>query len=296
MNILITGGSGFIGSALCTQLLEKTDNQLYLLTRQPEKIMAPLRGFKSLDQIDTDTQFDVVVNLAGEPIADKRWSDYRKQEILRSRIDTTQQLIDFFRQQKIKPRTFISGSAIGYYGIGIEDQPVTEDSKGDASFSSQLCQQWESTAMQAEKLGIRTCIIRTGIVLGKNGGALGKMLLPFKLGLGGKIGSGQQWMPWIHLQDLVGLFVHCINHRHTSGILNGTAPNPVTNRSFTRTLGKVLSRPALLPLPATIVKLLMGQMGEELLLSGKNVIPSHALKSGYEFRYTHLEDALASCI
>lgn len=185
----------------------------------------------------------------------------------------------------------MSGSAIGYYGIAETDLAIDETSQGDESFSSQLCQQWEETALQAQKLGIRTCLLRTGIVLGK-GGALQKMLPAFKLGLGGKIGHGKQWMPWIHLDDLIEIILYCIEHPHISGAINGTSPNPVTNQEFTTRLGKALKRPTLLPLPAWFIKLLMGQMGEELLLAGKQVVPTQITNAGYLFQYKTLEAAL----
>jgi uncharacterized protein (TIGR01777 family) len=165
-----------------------------------------------------------------------------------------------------KPKLLISGSAIGYYGIDKTDTVIEEKDNGDNSFSSELCQKWEAVALKAEKLGIRTCLLRTGIVLGKNGGALNKMLLPFKMYLGGRIGNGKQWMSWIHIDDLIGIILHCINHDNLKGAVNGTSPNPVTNQAFTKTLGTVLKRPTIFPMPALVVKLLMGQMGEELLL------------------------------
>ena len=294
MNILITGGTGFIGSALCARLLESNDHKINVLTRHPEKAKAPLQAITSLSQLQTD--IDVVINLAGEPIADKRWSEQQKQRIINSRIETTKDLINYCKNQEHKPALFINGSAIGYYGVGQGNDPIGEDGVGDESFSSQLCQQWESAALEAESMGIRTCLVRTGIVLGKNGGALSKMLLPFKMGVGGKIGTGKQWMPWIHLSDLVGIILFCMENKKITKGINGTAPNPVTNEVFTKTLGKVLHRPTLLPMPAFAVKLLMGQMGEELLLNGKKIIPTKALEAGYQFHYTNLETALLDVV
>ena len=250
----------------------------------------------SYKQLKNDTVFDVVINLAGEPIADKRWSDRQKQRISSSSLDTTQKLIAYFKAMEHKPKLFISGSAIGYYGVAENSDIVDETGSGDESFSSQLCQQWETTALQAEALGIRTCLLRTGIVLGKGGGALRKMLPPFKMGLGGKIGNGQQWMPWIHLDDLVGIILYCINHDHLKNAINGTSPNPVTNRAFTKALGQALKRPTVLPMPSIVVKLLMGQMGEELLLAGKKVLPTKILDAGYQFQYQELEKALLDIV
>ncbi len=295
MNVLITGATGFIGSALCSRLL-KDQHHIVVLSRHPQAVKAPLTGISDLKQLKSNTVFDVVINLAGEPIADKRWSDQQKQRILSSRLDTTQKLIACFKTMAQKPKLFISGSAIGYYGTGKTNDVIDETGSGDESFSSQLCQQWEATALQAEALGIRTCLLRTGIVLGKGGGALKKMLPPFKLGLGGKIGDGKQWMPWIHLDDLVGIILYCIDHDELKGAVNGTSPNPVTNYVFTKTLGKALKRPTILPMPAMAVKLLMGQMGEELLLSGKKVLPTKILGAGYQFQYEALEKALLDIV
>lgn len=295
MNILITGGTGFIGSNLCARLLQRKYH-LTVLTRNPEKIKGNIKAITELDQIKDQVNFDIVINLAGEPIADKRWSKTQKQRIINSRLITTQKLIDYFKTAATKPNLLISGSAIGYYGVGESNVDISEDSLGDDSFSSQLCQQWEAAALAANQLGIRTCLIRTGIVLGSGGGALQKMLLPFKLGLGGRIGRGNQWMSWIHRDDLIGIILYCIDHNAVSGAVNGTAPNPVTNAVFTKTLGKVLNRPTLLPMPGLVVKLLMGQMGEELLLAGKKVLPVKITREGYVFKYTHLVEALLNAV
>lgn len=296
MKILITGGTGFIGSALCLRLLENKKHTIIFLTRNPEKVKPPLQGISNLTQLDNGDVIEVVVNLAGEPIADKRWSKKQKQKIINSRIDTTQNLLDYFKSSEHKPQLLINGSAIGYYGVDESDYPINEDATGDTSFSSQLCQQWESVAMQAEKIGIRTCILRTGIVLGKEGGALSKMLLPFKMGLGGKIGNGKQWMSWIHLNDLVGIILYCIEHDNLSGPINGTSPHPVRNEVFAKSLGIVLRRPTFLAMPKIAVEVLMGQMGEELLLKGKKVLPVKVLKAGYKFQHPYLDEALLTCV
>ena len=295
MNLLITGGTGFIGSALCSRLLEEK-HTLVVLSRHPEKVKPPIKAIVDLEDLSNDDIFDVVINLAGEPIADKRWSEKQKQRILSSRIDMTEKLIAYFKKSANKPKLLINGSAIGYYGIGTTDDIIEEKEKGDNSFSSQLCQQWEAVALKAEALGIRTCLLRTGIVLGKNGGALSKMLLPFKMGLGGRIGQGKQWMSWIHLDDLVGIILYCINHDNLKGAVNGTSPTPVSNQVFTNTLGTVLKRPTIFPMPQIVVKLLMGQMGEELLLAGKKILPKKVSDAGYTFKYKTLEDALIDVV
>lgn len=295
MNILISGGTGFIGSNLCSFLL-RNKHHIVVLTRRPETVKEGIRGVSCLGDLGDEEVFDVVINLAGEPIADKRWSDDRKKRISDSRLEITEKLIDFFKVSKIKPKLFISGSAIGYYGIAGNNEVLDESELGDESFSSQLCQQWEAVANQAASLGVRTCVLRTGIVLGDGGGALKKMLLPFKLGLGGKIGVGSQWMSWIHIEDLVGIISYCIDHDGISGPVNGTAPNPVTNSLFTKVLGKALNRPTIFPMPSVIVRLLMGQMGQELLLEGKRVLPTKISNAGYTFKYTELEGALSNVV
>jgi len=295
MNFLITGGTGLIGSALCRRLLADNHN-IVILSRRPKQVMPPLHAVQYLTQLKADQLFDVVINLAGEAITDKRWGASQKQRISNSRFNISEALIKYLENTPHKPKLLVSGSAIGYYGLGIGDAELDETALGDESFSSQLCQHWESIALQAEELGIRCCILRTGIVLAKEGGALSKMMPVFKMGLGGRIGSGQQWMSWIHLDDLLGIILHCIEQPEISGPINGTAPRPVRNRVFSKTLAKALKRPCVLPLPAQLVRILMGQMGEELLLSGQKVMPIKALKSGYKFQYESLESALLNII
>ncbi|KAG1694858.1 Epimerase family protein [Nymphon striatum] len=281
---LITGGSGFIGSELIKKLLLENHDVTVLtrnevktaqhfadimdLEREDFQTKAKIKTISSLDAINPDQSFDVIVNLAGQGIADTRWSD----------------------------QVFISGSALGYYGIRETEDEINELGETDNSFSSQLCQQWEKEAQAIEALGIRTCYLRTGIVLGKGGGALVKMLPPFKMGLGGPIGNGKQWMSWIHMEDIVGMIRFAIDHEDLTGAINGTAPNPVTNKEFSKTLGKVLKRPAFFPMPSFVVKLLFGQMGEELLLSGQRVVPEKMISEGYQFQYASLENALRDIV
>ena len=298
MNVLITGGTGFIGKVLCKRLLAE-GHSLFILTRRPENVMGQVKAISQLSELPDSSEasrIDAVINLAGEPIANKRWSVKQKELIISSRLDTTRKLIDYFKEVTHLPSVFISGSAIGYYGAGVSNEVHKENAAGDDSFSSKLCQQWESTALEAEGMGIRTCLLRTGIVLGKDGGALSKMLLPFKLGLGGRVGRGDQWMPWIHVDDLVSIILHCIDNESLSGPLNGTAPSPVSNSAFSRELARALRRPALFPLPAFVVRLLMGEMGEELLLSGKRIVPAKLLHSGFDFQYESLPVALRNIV
>ena len=309
---LITGGSGFIGTVLIKQLLLE-NHDVTVLTRNEVKTAqhfaavigaeredyqtkTNVKTVSSLDAINPDQTFDVIVNLAGQGIADKRWNDEIKQQLIDSRVETTQALYEFIKDTTVKPDVFISGSALGYYGLGETDEAINEEGGTDDSFSSHLCQLWEAEAKNIEALGIRTCYLRTGIVLGKNGGALAKMLPPFKMALGGPIGSGKQWMSWIHLEDIVGMIRFAIDNDTIKGPINGTAPQPVSNKEFSQTLGKVLKRPAIFPMPAFVVKLLFGQMGEELLLSGQKVIPEKLTQAGYQFKYPKLESALKDIV
>lgn len=303
MNILISGGTGFIGQALVPALLREKHTVSLLIRLQTSKNLRKskthlctsdtpdLRIIETLNDIENDA-FDVIINLAGEPIADKRWTPTQKDKIRNSRIGSTRTLVNFMKYSHHKPSVLISGSAIGYYGIGKSDNEIGEDAAGDHSFSSQLCKDWEAEALSAQALGIRCCLLRTGIVLGQHGGALAKMRTPFQLGLGGPIGSGKQWMPWIHIGDMIGLILFAIHHSELQGPLNATAPQPVTNNEFSQNLAAHMRRPCFLRMPKHAVKLLMGQMGEELLLSGKKVVPTNALAYGYTFQYAELNQAL----
>lgn len=296
--ILVTGGTGFIGVPLCAQL-KKLGYSLTVLTRHPKsarkKLGDEVELVTGLDQLG-DRQFGALINLAGESLASGRWSDKRKEEFRRSRIGTTEALFDYFRALGEFPEVLISGSAVGYYGDQ-GDRPLTEESpQKDDSFSEQLCRDWEAVAERFSDFGTRVCLLRTGIVLGRDGGALQSMLLPFKLGLGGRLGKGRQRMSWIHRQDIVGLIVFCLCQKAIHGPVNGTAPNPVTNRVFTRTLARTLRRPAFLPVPAPVLRLLMGDMADELLLAGQRVLPEVALVHGYNFQYPELGCALENIL
>lgn len=294
--ILVTGGSGFIGRHLYRSLLAN-DWQVIVLSRNPGKAAKILpSSVKLISDLNQLTQsVDILINLAGAPIADKRWSEKRKATITQSRIQTTQKLYEYFKDCKKPPSIVISGSAIGYYGGGLaNNQSVTEEGAVVPNFSSQLCADWESSAQQFESFGSRVCCLRTGIVLGEQG-ALSKLLTPFKLGLGGPIATGQQWMPWIHIDDMVNIIIYAIQN-DISGPVNCTAPKPVTNKEFAKTLAKVLKRPAIAPMPAVVVKLLFGQMGDELMLQGQCVIPQKLQQKGYQFTYTNLASALGQLL
>ncbi|OQK16333.1 epimerase [Methyloprofundus sedimenti] len=293
MKILITGGTGFIGSALIKTLLPQK-HQITVLSRNADKVarlfadsVTPLSDLHALTASD---HFDIIINLAGASIFDKRWTAAQKTIIRDSRIQLTQQLIDRIATMQQKPQLLISGSAIGVYGDQ-GDTELTEQSHSVADFSQQLCADWEQTALQAQQYDVRVCLMRTGLVLGKDGGLLQRMLLPFKLGLGGRIGSGRQWMSWIHLQDWIAIAESMINDSSMQGVYNATAINPVTNLEFSKTLAEVLQRPACLPLPAFALKTLLGEMSE-LVLGSQKVLPERLVQHGFEFQFSHLRRAL----
>jgi uncharacterized protein (TIGR01777 family) len=296
MKILVTGGTGFIGQHLINNRLKKGD-EIFCYTRDANKVKE-IFGETVTPVTDMppkgDLEVDAVVNLAGEPIADKRWSNERKQLLRESRINLTAVLVEWIKGLEKKPEVLISGSAIGYYGSVDGDQKLDESAQASPGFTHSLCQDWENEALNAEELGIRVCLIRTGIVLG-SGGALAKMYLPFKMGLGGPIGSGNQWMSWIHVDDEVDVIEMLLTHTQLSGAFNLTAPHAVTNREFSKTLGKVMHRPAILPMPGYAIKLLLGD-GAELLLEGQRVYPEKLLEIGYKFKYEKLSEALESIL
>ncbi|MGB2145239.1 MAG: TIGR01777 family oxidoreductase [Porticoccaceae bacterium] len=294
--ILVTGGSGFIGRNLCKRLVDKLE-QLIVLSRNPVEAAKVLPNSVKIisDLTQINQPVDILVNLAGEPIADKRWSEKRKAAISQSRIHNTQLLFEHFKASDTSPSVVISGSAVGYYGGGLaNNQSVTENGAVEPNFSSKLCADWENAAQLFDQLGSRVCLLRTGIVLGEQG-ALSKLLPAFRLGLGGPIATGKQWMPWIHIEDMVEIIIYAIQN-DIDGPINCTAPQPVTNREFAKTLGKVLKRPAVAPMPAPMVKLLFGQMGDELMVQGQSVIPQKLQQKGFQFKYSQLESALVEII
>jgi uncharacterized protein (TIGR01777 family) len=295
-SILVTGGSGFIGRHFC-ETIDQLGLKLCVLTRNPQaaakKLPDSVQLVSRLSELSADYTPEVILNLAGEPLADGRWTHRRKQKFYDSRINTTDSLYDFFAKRETAPKLVISGSAIGYYGPG--ELAVDETGGAIDGFSHQLCRTWENSAKRFESLGCRVCYLRTGIVLGDEG-ALARMLPAFKLGLGGPIGTGKQWMSWIHIEDMVEIILHCINNPEIQGAVNATAPNPVTNRDFSATLAAVLKRPDYLTMPSIMIKMLFGEMGEELLLQGQKVVPAKVLGSGFEFKYANLKAALKNIL
>jgi uncharacterized protein (TIGR01777 family) len=293
MKILITGATGLIGSALCKLLADK--HELIALTRNINKAKNTLpNSIIALDNLK-DVNFDdldAVINLAGEPIADKRWSAQQKQKIFQSRLAITEQIVNKINTSDTPPKVFISGSAIGFYGRQPAENVITESySSTYPEFSHQLCKQWEELALQAHSPDVRVCLLRTGIVLSKQGGALDKMLPPFKLGMGGRMASGKQMMSWIHIDDMVNAIVFLLEDEKAHGAFNLTAPEPVSNTNFTQTLAKTLNRPALFPMPEFVLKLLFGEMSD-LLIYGQNVIPEKLEQQGFKFKFKTLDTAL----
>lgn len=292
MNILLTGGTGLIGSALVKRWQHQ--HQLWVLSRNSHKAQKQLgsdvKVINALSAVDFN-QLDAVINLAGEPIADKRWTTQQKQRLCNSRWQLTEQLVQAINAADAPPSVLINGSAIGIYGRQ-DASVINEDfSHYHNEFTHLLCQRWEQIALQAQSDKTRVCLLRTGIVLAAKGGALAKMLPAFKLGLGGRIGSGAQYMSWIHLTDMLRLIDFLLLHPTLTGPFNATAPTPVTNAEFSQTLAKVLHRPAVFPVPAFVLKLLLGEMAD-LLLTGQRVLPAHLLKAGFEFQFTTLAPAL----
>lgn len=304
MRVLVTGGTGFIGRPLCRELV-KAGHAVTAVTRDPAAARARVdpavrlvgwQGFRGPTQALASAlgESEVVINLAGEPVAARRWSPRVKSELRASREGTTSALVTACAKQAQRPVLLVSGSAIGYYGPRA-DEVLTEGSPSGSGFLASLCREWEGAARAAERLGIRVALVRIGVVLGRDGGALATMLPAFKLGLGGPLGRGTQWMSWIHLEDLVRLLIF-VMEQAPSGPVNATAPEPVTNAGFTRTLGRVLHRPTWIPAPAFAVKLALGEMAEELLLTGQRVTPARAQALGFQFRHPGLAEALQDLV
>lgn len=294
MQIFITGGTGLIGQRLITRLAP--EHHITVLSRSESKARATLPAAVSvtenLDAITNFDDFDVIINLVGEPIADKRWTSQQKHQICQSRWQLTTALVTKINASATPPHTFISGSAIGYYGRQ-GDKPVTENNtKPHPEFTHEVCQRWEQIA-ETVKQHCRVCLLRTGVVLAAEGGALEKMRLPFKLGLGGPIGSGEQYMSWIHLDDMVAGICFLMTHSRCSGPFNLTAPQPVTNKAFVSAFANALNRPAFMPLPGFALKVIMGEAAD-MLLTGQRVIPQKLLDAGFEFKFDSVDKAFAA--
>jgi len=299
--ILISGASGLIGSSLATFFESHRDEVTRLVRRRPRS--SDERQWDPMREIPPHlvSAFDVVVHLSGESVSG-RWNEAKKKRIRGSRVITTQNLVRALVEADIRPKVFVCASAIGYYGDR-GNEVLTEDSPAGNGFLAEVSREWESATAPAADAGIRTANLRTGIVLSREGGALKQILLPFRLGLGGRVGDGRQWWSWIHIDDFVAAIQHIVDDTKggaspglLSGPINMTSPNPVTNDEFTRTLARVLKRPAVLPVPAFAARLAFGEFAQEGLLSSARVQPKKLLEAGFQFRFPRLEMALSELI
>ena len=279
MIVAVLGASGFVGGHLTKALAARGDDVRAISLHDPETAAVAASGC------------DVVVNLAGAPVAQK-WNDDVKREILESRTLLPQRFLDALAKQPEIPKAYVSASATGYYGYS-KDATFTESDGPGTDFLADVCARWEATARNAHDLGMRVACVRSGIALGRDGGALAKMLPPFKMGAGGIIGNGKQWFSWIHIDDLVGIYLLAIDG--AEGVLNGTAPNPVTNAAFTKALGEAIHRPSFLPVPTFALRAMLGE-GADALLNGQRVIPKRTQELGYAFAYPAIEPALAQVL
>ncbi|RUO78835.1 TIGR01777 family protein [Idiomarina tyrosinivorans] len=298
MKLLMTGGTGLIGRALINRLQHRY--HITVITRSPTKAYRLLghdvHAIRSIDELPSLNDFAAVINLQGEPIADKRWSAKQKQKLQQSRWQITRRLAAMIAQAEAPPDVFLSGSAIGYYGPQQSDVKVTEaEHTTHYDFAHELCAEWEQLAFAAENDHTRICTLRTGVVLAPKGGALKKMLPAYKMGLGGPMGNGQQMMSWVHLDDEVGMIETLLDNDQAQGAYNLTAPEPVSNQVFSETLAEVLGRPHLFKVPAFVLQLMLGEMSS-MLLEGQAVYPKRMQQLGYRFRYPQLTEALQACI
>lgn len=296
MHILLTGGTGLIGQALCRYWTNQ-GHKLWVLSRRPNQVAslcgANVIGIADLGAIE-EQSLDAVINLAGAPIADRPWTKARRTLLWDSRVRYTEQLVQGLAQRRHKPKVLISGSAVGWYGDGGE-RLLAEDQPAGTDFASQLCVAWEDAASEASIHDIRVALVRTGLVLAPKGGFLARLLPLFRLGLGGPLGTGQQWMPWIHLQDQVALIDFILHHPEMAGPYNACAPHPVRNKDFCKTLGQVLHRPAVLSAPAWALRLGLGDLSG-LLLGGQHAVPARTQAAGFRFHFTDLEPALCDLL
>lgn len=299
MRVLVSGSSGLIGAALC-ETLDRKGHHVAHLVRPQSLDQRPANGAVRWDPLGGAWDAaraegaDAVVHLAGASIA-ARWNPAYKEVLRTSRVNATRHLVGELAKLKTPPKVFIGGSAIGFYG-NRGDEPLTEQSAPAHDFLGELCQAWEGEAAKAISFGARVVHLRTGVVLARHGGALAKMLPPFKMGVGGVVGSGKQWMSWIELDDLVDLIVHLLENADMQGAVNAVTPGAVTNREFTKTLGKVLRRPTIFPLPGLAARLMFGEMADALLLGSQRVLPARLQQAGYKFTQATLESALRAIL
>ncbi|HLK10526.1 MAG TPA: TIGR01777 family oxidoreductase [Candidatus Binatia bacterium] len=291
MRVVVTGATGLIGRALC-RALAGAGHAPAGVGRRPALVPAPTVTWDRLGEALRDAQ--AVVNLAGEPIAARRWTRAQKARIRDSRVLATRALVEGMAAASPRPTVLVSASAVGWYGPR-GDEPLDETAAPGEGFLAEVCRAWEGEALRAEALGVRVVLLRIGVVLAPDGGALARMLIPFRAGLGGPLGNGRQWVSWVHRDDVVGLVLAALATDVWRGPVNATAPAPVTNRDFARALGRVLGRPAVLPAPALALRLALGEMAS-MLLTGQRVLPKVAEERGYAFRHPGLAAALEACI
>ena len=300
MRVTVTGATGLLGTRLVRELTGRGD-EVTVLSRDPERARQALGGVQAVAwdpsagpaPVEALEGRDVVVHLAGEPVA-QRWTDDAKRRIHDSREQGTRHLVDGIRAAQQRPAALISSSAVGFYGPH-GDEPLPEDTPPGDDFLAKVCVVWENEAANAEELGLRVVLVRTGVVLDKNGGALGKMLPFFKAGVGGPVAGGKQMMPWVHADDVLGIYLRAIDDPSWSGPVNATAPEPVSNRDFSKALGRALHRPAIAPVPAFAIHILYGDMAE-IVTKGQNAVPRRTLELGYEHRHPQLDEALRAAL
>lgn len=288
----MTGGTGFVGASVC-QALRASGHRVTVVTRDPAHGPAGSVGWDAVAAAVADA--DVLVNLAGESVASGRWTAERKRNIFESRVTATRTLVDATKAATARPSVLVNASAIGIYGPH-GDETLEESAPPGSGFLARVCEAWEGEALRAEELGLRVVRLRLGIVLASDGGALARMLPPFRAFVGGPIGDGKQWMSWIHRDDVTGLIQDALRDPTYQGAVNATAPHPVTNREFVRTLGRVMARPAIMPVPAFVLRLALGAELASMLLTGQRVLPSVANTRGYRWRYPDLTTALRASV
>jgi uncharacterized protein len=287
MRVLVTGATGFVGEPLC-HTLRAAGHRLVVVSRDPAHAGDDAIGWDGVPRAVRDV--DAIVNLAGEPLAARRWNGAQKMRILESRVGTTRALVDAVNVTQSRPGILVNASAVGFYGDR-GDEAVDESAGPGKGFLSKVCQAWEGEAMRAEALGVRVVRLRFGVILAADGGALARMLPPFRAFVGGPFGNGRQWMSWIHRDDVTGILLDTLTNDGYRAAVNVTAPQPVTNRDFAKALGAALARPAVMPAPAPLLRLALGEMAD-MLLTGQRVLPEVVQRLGYRFRYPQLTAAL----
>ncbi len=300
-SVLVSGATGFIGRSLCAAIKER-GVPFTAFSRRPDRARSLLPGVKEAYRWRPKLEpaplaaiqgAGALVHLAGASVVG-RWNKHKKQDIRESRVVGTRHLVDAIAEAKSKPGVLVCASAVGYYGSRGEEE-LTEESGPGSDFLAEVCQAWEAEARRAEEFHVRVVMLRIGMVLGLGGGALKQMLIPFKMGLGGPVGKGEHWMPWVSVDDVIGIILHAIEHSNVKGPVNATAPNPVRNREFTKTLAQVLRRPAFLPAPVFVLKLLLGEFAD-LLYTSQRIIPKQIQETGYKFAHPTLGAALRAIL